>query len=107
MASDMRVVLVRDGDRSARVRDPFALPAGFSLESSDRLGLQIVRTLVTSELGGSIGLHPGGNAFWRFVAFLYLAVLCAEAQAQIFQAPWLSLWLDLRQSRATSRQLPP
>jgi two-component sensor histidine kinase/PAS domain-containing protein len=34
------------------------LPVGFSLERSDRLGLQIVRTLVTAELGGSIGLHP-------------------------------------------------
>lgn len=34
----------------------------------------------------AIGLHPGGNAFWRFVAFLYLAVLCAEAQAQIIAA---------------------
>jgi two-component sensor histidine kinase len=37
------------------------LPPGFSLESSDRLGLQIVRTLVTAELGGSIGLHPGAD----------------------------------------------
>lgn len=35
------------------------LPPGFSLERSDRLGLQIVRTLVAAELGGSLGLHPG------------------------------------------------
>jgi two-component sensor histidine kinase len=34
------------------------LPAGFDLDSSERLGLQIVRTLVTSELGGSIVLRP-------------------------------------------------
>ncbi|EJT48418.1 hypothetical protein A1Q1_02550 [Trichosporon asahii var. asahii CBS 2479] len=34
----------------------------------------------------AIGLHPGANAFWRFVAFLYLAVLCAEAQAQVIAA---------------------
>jgi two-component sensor histidine kinase len=52
-------------DRSARWLDVVinddgrGLPNGFSLERSDRLGLQIVRTLVTAELGGSIGLHPG------------------------------------------------
>lgn len=34
----------------------------------------------------AIGLHPGAGAFWRFVAFLYLAVLCAEAQAQVIAA---------------------
>ncbi|MEJ7704114.1 MAG: histidine kinase N-terminal domain-containing protein [Geodermatophilaceae bacterium] len=39
------------------------LPAGFSLEASDGLGLQIVRTLVESELGGTIklGSGPGGG----------------------------------------------
>jgi two-component system, sensor histidine kinase PdtaS len=41
--------------------DGHGLPDGFSLEGSDRLGLQIVRTLVTAELGGSIGLHPGAD----------------------------------------------
>lgn len=52
-------------ERSARWLDVVihddgrGLPVGFSLERSDRLGLQIVRTLVTAELGGSIGLHPG------------------------------------------------
>ncbi|MFH5210966.1 sensor histidine kinase [Antrihabitans spumae] len=52
-------------ERSARWLDVVVhddgrgLPPGFSLERSDRLGLQIVRTLVTAELGGSIGLHPG------------------------------------------------
>lgn len=51
-------------DRSARWLDVVihddgrGLPAGFSLEKSDRLGLQIVRTLVDAELGGSLGLHP-------------------------------------------------
>jgi two-component system, sensor histidine kinase PdtaS len=35
------------------------LPPGFSLERADRLGLQIVRTLVVSELGGSLSLHQG------------------------------------------------
>jgi two-component sensor histidine kinase len=34
------------------------LPDGFSLEASERLGLQIVRTLATGELRGSIELRP-------------------------------------------------
>ncbi len=45
------------------VRDNGAgLPAGFTLEGSDRLGLQIVRTLVSSELGGTIVLRPAVDA---------------------------------------------
>jgi two-component sensor histidine kinase len=38
--------------------DGTGLPPDFSLEASDRLGLQIVRTLVTSELGGAIEVRP-------------------------------------------------
>jgi two-component system, sensor histidine kinase PdtaS len=38
--------------------DGAGVPPGFSLEASDRLGLQIVRTLVTSELGGTIDVRP-------------------------------------------------
>jgi two-component system, sensor histidine kinase PdtaS len=34
------------------------LPAGFELDRSERLGLQIVRTLATGELRGSIELRP-------------------------------------------------
>lgn len=58
---DGKQVLV-DIDRSARelvvlvVDDGLGLPAGFSLERTTGLGLQIVRTLVDSELGGSIGM---------------------------------------------------
>ena len=37
--------------------DGRGLPPGFSLERTDRLGLQIVRTLVESELRGSISLR--------------------------------------------------
>ena len=50
-------------ERSARWLDVVVhddgrgLPAGFSLEKSDRLGLQIVRTLVSAELDGSLGMH--------------------------------------------------
>lgn len=48
--------------RSARMLDVVVrdegkgLPDGFSLEASNRLGLQIVRTLVAAELGGSLEL---------------------------------------------------
>ncbi|MGK2880947.1 MAG: sensor histidine kinase [Mycobacterium sp.] len=56
-------------ERSARWLDVVVhddgrgLPEGFSLEKSDRLGLQIVRTLVSAELDGSLGMHdkPGGG----------------------------------------------
>jgi two-component sensor histidine kinase/PAS domain-containing protein len=54
-------------ERSARWLDVVVhddgrgLPPGFSLEKSDRLGLQIVRTLVSAELDGSLGLHDLGD----------------------------------------------
>ena len=56
-------------ERSARWLDVVVhddgrgFPPGFSLEKSDRLGLQIVRTLVSTELDGSLGMHdaPGGG----------------------------------------------
>ena len=38
--------------------DGTGLPDGFALDTSDRLGLQIVRTLVTGELRGSIEMRP-------------------------------------------------
>jgi two-component sensor histidine kinase/PAS domain-containing protein len=50
-------------ERSARWLDVVVhddgrgLPDGFSLEKSDSLGLQIVRTLVSAELDGSLGMH--------------------------------------------------
>ena len=34
----------------------------------------------------SIGLHPGGTAFFRFLAILYLAVYTAEAQSAVVAA---------------------
>jgi two-component system, sensor histidine kinase PdtaS len=52
--------LQKAGDR-LRVRvvdDGVGLRPGFSLESATGLGLSIVRTLVTTELGGSIEVYP-------------------------------------------------
>ncbi|MGY1769659.1 sensor histidine kinase [Blastococcus sp. SYSU D00813] len=53
----------RDGDDLVvRVRDDgTGLPAGFDPAASDGLGLQIVRTLVTSELGGSLTMGRPGD----------------------------------------------
>ena len=56
-------------ERSARWLDVVVhddgrgLPDGFSLEQSDRLGLQIVRTLVSAELDGTLSMHevPAGG----------------------------------------------
>jgi two-component sensor histidine kinase len=52
----IELVAERDGnDLVVRVRDNgLGLPDGFDPAASDGLGLQIVRTLVTSELGGSL-----------------------------------------------------
>ncbi len=46
-------VAVRDDGRG--------LPEGFSLDNNARLGLQIVRTLVTKDLGGTLELHSNGG----------------------------------------------
>jgi two-component system, sensor histidine kinase PdtaS len=61
-ATQQGCVTIR-AERSARWLDVVVhddgrgLPEGFSLEKSDRLGLQIVRTLVSAELDGSLGMH--------------------------------------------------
>jgi two-component sensor histidine kinase len=39
--------------------DGVGTPEGFSVEATPGLGLTIVRTLVTTELGGTIELHAG------------------------------------------------
>ncbi len=59
-------VVIR-AERSARSLDIVVhddgrgLPAGFSLDESDRLGLQIVRTLVSAELDGSLQMRPASG----------------------------------------------
>ncbi len=61
-AAESGFVTIRS-ERSARWLDVVVhddgrgLPEGFSLEKADRLGLQIVRTLVSAELDGSLGMH--------------------------------------------------
>ncbi|HET7665372.1 MAG TPA: ATP-binding protein, partial [Mycobacterium sp.] len=66
--ADRHDVTIR-AERSARWLDVVVhddghgLPAGFSLETADRLGLQIVNTLVSAELNGSLTARdaPGGG----------------------------------------------
>ena len=56
------------GQLSVRVEDNGAgLPEGFSLDAHASLGLQIVRTLVESELGGKLAIspRPGGGTSVR------------------------------------------
>lgn len=67
-------VVIR-AERSARWLDVVVhddgrgLPEGFSVETSDRLGLQIVRTLVSAEIDGSLDMRSdpegGTNAVLR------------------------------------------
>jgi two-component sensor histidine kinase len=38
--------------------DGIGLPPGFDIQQSDGLGLQIVKTLTTNELGGKLGVLP-------------------------------------------------
>jgi two-component sensor histidine kinase len=60
----IELIVERDGDDLVvRVRDNGrGLPAGFDPAVSDGLGLQIVRTLVTSELGGGLSMGaPDGQ----------------------------------------------
>jgi two-component system, sensor histidine kinase PdtaS len=55
----VQVCAARDQDtlRVEVLDEGAGLPAGFALEDSDRLGLQIVRTLVEGELGGRLTLE--------------------------------------------------
>jgi two-component sensor histidine kinase len=49
------------------------LPPGFDLEASERLGLQIVRTLVTGELGGTLEIRPRAGGGTEAVLMLPLS----------------------------------
>ncbi len=60
--------------------DGTGLPPGFAAEASDRLGLQIVRSLVTAELGGGLQLQsrPDGAPGTRAVISMQLARRSAQ-----------------------------
>ena len=60
----VRVALAREGDEVVVdvVDDGVGLPAGFDLTTGAGLGLSIVQTLVTTELGGAIEVRDDGGA---------------------------------------------
>jgi two-component sensor histidine kinase len=63
----VRIVATRSASRLLVeiVDDGRGLPETFSLERAPGLGLQIVRTLVDSELGGTLRLRPGAEGGTR------------------------------------------
>ena len=60
----VRVTLAREGqDVVVEVADDgVGLPPGFDLDGGSGLGLSIVHTLVTTEMGGSLELRDDGGA---------------------------------------------
>jgi two-component sensor histidine kinase len=75
LANDGRELQVRVAD------DGVGLPEGFSLETSPGLGLSIVRTLVTTELDGTIELRRGGGPAGRPGTVVELRVPLTRAAA--------------------------
>jgi len=58
-AGDLRIEVVDDGK---------GLPEGFELDRNAGLGLSIVRTLVASELAGTIAMEPAAGGLGTCVA---------------------------------------
>jgi two-component sensor histidine kinase len=72
------------GQLAVTVEDNGAgLPADFDLDSATSLGLQIVRTLVVSELGGSLSIAPRPDGGTRVLVDLPLAALPAEGAQEL------------------------
>ena len=72
--------------------DGAGLPPGFSIESSTGLGLSIVRTLVETELNGTITMHKSGGPGSGTVVQLHVPVgptwpVAAETVSQGADAP--------------------
>jgi len=81
------VVKIGFETEGARVRvvvedDGVGLPDGYTIDGSDSLGLSIVRTLVTSELGGTIGVGPAGGEAPR-VGTRFELSLMIDAEADL------------------------
>ena len=83
----LEVTAVREQDRlRVTVADNgVGLPDGFDLDSATGLGLQIVRTLVVSELGGRLRIVPRPEGGTEAVADLLVG---CESRAQESPAGW-------------------
>jgi two-component sensor histidine kinase len=67
---------------------------GFDLSSSDSLGLQIVRTLVIAELGGSLKINgrPAGGTL--VVVELPVETVLPHPAAGEPGSPWRAAWAN-------------
>jgi two-component system, sensor histidine kinase PdtaS len=83
----LEVTAVREQDRLrvTVVDNGVGLPDGFDLDSATGLGLQIVRTLVVSELGGRLRIVPRPEGGTEAVADLLVG---CESRAQESPAGW-------------------
>jgi two-component sensor histidine kinase len=83
-AGSVLVTAARSARRlSVSVEDNGAgLPEGFSLEGSASLGLQIVRTLVESELGGRLAIAPRAGGGTHVLVELPVRAIAAVPAAQ-------------------------
>jgi hypothetical protein len=67
--------------------DGAGLPEGFAIEATTGLGLSIVRTLVTTELGGTIVMERGRGDPRRPGTVVVLRIpLAEETPADLFEA---------------------
>ena len=93
----IELVAERTGDDLVvRVRDDGrGLPEGFDPAGSDGLGLQIVRTLVTSELGGSLAMGtPDGQAAAPRPCWTCPAPACPAAEHDAEAGPGIRTGLE-------------
>ncbi len=76
MPGEATVDLDNDGDlvRARVTDDGVGLPSGFELDATTGLGLQIVRALVGTELGGDIEMRAGSGPVGREGTVVELAV---------------------------------
>jgi two-component sensor histidine kinase len=71
--SKLAIAVNRSGDQlKLEVSDDgIGLPADFDINQNDSLGLQIVKTLTTNELGGKIGVHRVATGGTRIEVEIY------------------------------------
>ena len=94
------------GCTSSVADDGRGLPARFVLADSDRLGLQIVRTLVEGELGGRSGPRPRGERAAPRPSLDVPRLLAATDPLTVRTRPTVPVWSDRRVAGPTVRTGP-